>query len=104
MTSPYVRPDLTALDDLERVLRHLTDELGGWRRRCLKAESELQAVKAQGGMVPSEELVSLRSRLLDLEKENLELRHRIERTRDLITSLRQRVAFVLPDEGEEEGE
>lgn len=102
MTSPYVRPDLGALDDLERVLRHLTDELGGWRRRCLKAESELQAVKAQGGMVPSEELVALRGRLLDLEKENLELRHRIERTRDLVASLRQRIEFVLP-EGDEGG-
>lgn len=94
MTSSYARPDLAALDDLERVLTHLADELGGWRRRCLRAESELQAVKGKEGMVPGDELVRLRSRLLDLERENLELETRLDRAREMLGRLQQRLAFV----------
>lgn len=94
MTSPYVRPDTAALTDLERVLRHLTEELAGWRRRCLKAESELQGLKAQGGMVPGDELLELRARLLDLERENVELTARMERAREMVGRLQQRLAFL----------
>lgn len=94
MTSPYVRPDTAALTDLERVLRHLTEELAGWRRRCLKAESELQGLKAQGGMVPGDELLELRARLLDLERENVERTSRMERAREMVGRLQQRLAFL----------
>lgn len=94
MTSPYVRPDLAALDELERLISHLANELAGWRRRCLKAESELQAVKGQDGMVPGDELVRLRARLLDLERDNLELTSRVDRARTIVTTLQQRLSFV----------
>ena len=40
-----------AVADLEQVLRHVTEELAGWRRRTLKAEGELQEAKASGGVV-----------------------------------------------------
>lgn len=101
MTSPYVRPDLGALTDLERVLRHLGDELASWRRRCLKAEGELQGLKAQDGMVPGDDVVRLRAHLLDLERENLDLRARVDRAREAVTRLQQRLAFI---EGEFETE
>lgn len=94
MTSPYARPDLTALDEVERLLGHLTEELATWRRRCLKAESELQSVKGQEGMVPGDDVVRLRARLLDLERENLTLSTRIDRARSMVTALQQRLAFV----------
>lgn len=94
MTSPYVRPDLPALDEIERLLGHLTEELAAWRRRCLKAESELQSVKGQEGMVPSDDLVRLRARLLDLERENLNLTTRVDRARGMVSALQQRLAFV----------
>jgi hypothetical protein len=97
LTSPYARPDLKALTELERLLGHLTEELSGWRRRCLKAEAELQSVKGQQGMVPSDELVRLRGRLLDLERENLDLSTRVDRARTMVGSLQQRLAFVEPD-------
>lgn len=102
MTSPYVRPDLAALGELERLVSHLAEELAGWRRRCLKAESELQAVKAQGGMVPGDELVRLRARLLDLERENLELTSRVDRARTMVTTLQQRLSFVEREPAAEE--
>lgn len=94
MTSPYVRPDLAALADLERLQAHVTEELGTWRRRCLKAEAELQSVKGQDGMVPGDDLVRLRARLLELERENLELSSRVDRARTLLSALQQRLAFV----------
>lgn len=101
MTSPYARPDLLALDELERVLGHLGEELAGWRRRCLKAESELQAVKGKEGMVPGDDLVRLRARLLDLERENLELGARLDRAREMVGRLQQRMAFVEQGSGGE---
>jgi hypothetical protein len=94
LTSPYVRPDLPALDEVERLLGHLTEELAAWRRRCLKAESELQSVKGQEGMVPGDDVVRLRARLLDLERENLNLTTRVDRARTMVTALQQRLAFV----------
>jgi len=97
LTSPYARPDLPVLAELEKVLSHLTEELGGWRRRCLKAEAELQAVKGQQGMVPGDELVRLRARLLDLERENLDLSTRVDRAREMVQRLQERIAFVEHD-------
>ncbi len=94
MTSPTVRPDLSALGDLERVLRHLIEELAGWRRRCLKAKSELQGLKSQDGMVPGDDLLRLRARLLDLERDKLDLESRVERARELVGRLQQRLAFL----------
>ena len=94
MTSPYARPDLPALDEVERLLGHLTEELAGWRRRCLKAETELQAVKGQEGMVPGDDVVRLRARLLDLERENLSLTSRVDRARGMVAALQQRLSFV----------
>jgi hypothetical protein len=82
---------------LERVLKHLTEELAAWRRRCLKAEGELQAVKGQDGMVPSDDVVRLRTRMLDLERENLDLQTRVDRARGMVEGLQHRLAFVERD-------
>ncbi|MEP6590149.1 MAG: hypothetical protein ABJC19_03105 [Gemmatimonadota bacterium] len=101
MTSPYVRPDLAALTDLERLLRHVTEELAAWRRRCLKAEGELSGLKATDGMVPGDDVVRMRAHLLDLERENLELNARVDRAREALQQLQQRLSFV---EGEFEPE
>lgn len=101
MTSPYVRPDLAAVGELERLLRHLTDELALWRRRCLKAEGELSGLKATDGMVPGDDVVRMRAHLLDLERTNLDLRARVDRAREALLRMQQRLAFV---EGEFEPE
>jgi hypothetical protein len=96
LTSPYVRPDQPALAELERLLGHLTEELAAWRRRCQKAEAELHVLKTPGGMVPGDDVVRARGRMLELERENLELRARVDHARDMVTDLKQRLAFV-PD-------
>jgi hypothetical protein len=97
LTSPYVRPDLQAFGELERLLRHVTEELSSWRRRSLAAETELQGLKAHEGMVPGQEMLGYRARLLDLERENVELRSRVERAREMVTRLQERLVFLEED-------
>ncbi len=102
MTSPYVPPDRAALAELERVIQHLMDELVAWRRRCLKAEGALQGLSGQGGMVPGDDLVQAKDRLLEVERDNLDLRTRVERAREMVDQLQQRLLFLVDDREESE--
>src|SRR5918999_3686459 len=82
MAYSYDRPDVKALADLEQLLKHLTEELAGWRRRTLRAEAELAEAEAQGGKVAGPELKETRRRVVELEAENQALRQRIEAARE----------------------
>ena len=104
MTSPYVRPDQAALGELERLLGHLADELSVWRRRCQKAESELQSLREPGGMVPGNDVTRTRGRLLDLERENLDLNSRVDRAREMVQHLQQRLEFLEDSQPVEAGQ
>lgn len=89
----YDRPDLKALDELEQLSRHMVEELAGWRRRCLKAEAELQELRtAGGGAAP--DLVKARQRLAELEAENKALRLRVDTARDRVRGLMGRLSFL----------
>lgn len=92
--SAYERPDLAALAELERLVGALTDELAGWRRRCLAAEAELHDLKAVGGAAAGPELAQARARVAELERENRDLAGRIEAARGRVLALAQRVALV----------
>jgi hypothetical protein len=96
----YERPDLHALEELELVLRHVGEELAAWRRRCLKAEAELQEARTKGGVVAGPELLQVRQRVVDLELENQALRQRVEGARDRVRLLAHRLGF-LEHEAEE---
>ena len=100
MTSPYAPPDRAALAELERVIQHLMDELVTWRRRCLKAEGALQGLSGQGGLVPGDDLVQVKDRLLEVERDNLDLRSRVDRARDMVDQLQQRLLFLADDSEE----
>jgi FtsZ-binding cell division protein ZapB len=90
----YERPDQKALADLEQVVRHLAEELAGWRRRTLKAEGELQEARANGGVIAGPELTSARQRVVELEMENQVLRQRIDAAKDRLSALAGRVSFL----------
>jgi FtsZ-binding cell division protein ZapB len=98
--SSYERPDLAALDELERLLHHVGDELAAWRRRSLRAEQELTELKARGGMLAGPELQQVRQRVADLEAENQQLRTRLEAATERVRALIQRLAFLERDLGE----
>ena len=95
--SSYERPDFAALDELERLLRHVGDELASWRRRSLRAEQELSEIKAKGGMLAGPELIQVRQRVADLEGENQLLRTRLDAATERVRGLIQRLAFLERD-------
>lgn len=98
MAYAYERPDLKAVDEVETLVRHLLDELGAWRRRCLKAESELQQLQqasSTGGPTPR----ATRDRVVQLETENQALRHRVDAARERVHSLVGRLSFLEEQAG-----
>ncbi|HET7109476.1 MAG TPA: hypothetical protein VFI41_01280 [Gemmatimonadales bacterium] len=99
MAYAYDRPDLKAVDEVETLVRHLLDELGAWRRRSLKAESELQQLQqasaSAGGPTPR----ATRDRVVQLETENQVLRHRVDAARERVQSLVGRLSFLEEQAG-----
>jgi hypothetical protein len=95
----YERPDLKAVDEVETLVRHLLDELGAWRRRCLKAVAELQQLQqasvGTGGPTPR----ATRDRVVQLETENQALRHRVDAARERVQSLVGRLSFLEEQAG-----
>jgi chromosome segregation ATPase len=90
----YERPDLKALNELDQLLRHVADELAGWRRRTLRAEAELAEARASGGVLAGPELKDSRQRVIELETENQALRQRIEAAKERLRVLSSRLAFL----------
>jgi FtsZ-binding cell division protein ZapB len=90
----YERPDQKPLNDLEQLLHHVAEELAGWRRRTLKAESELQEMRANGGVLAGPELNQSRQRVVELETENQALRQRIDAAKERLRTLSGRLSFM----------
>jgi predicted nucleic acid-binding Zn-ribbon protein len=90
----YERPDLKALAELEELFRHLGTEVAAWRRRSLKAEAELQEIRARGGVYEGPELSGARQRIIELETENQVLRERIDAAKERVRALAARLAFL----------
>lgn len=94
MAYTYERPDLRALGELEELFQNLGAEVAAWRRRSLKAEAELQDIRAKGGVYEGPELSVTRQRVVELEAENQALRERIEAAKERVRSLAARLAFL----------
>ncbi len=94
MSEAYRRPDRQALAELEVLVRNATDELAAWRRRCLRAEAEVQELRGKAGVPTGPDHAQTRARLVELEQENLELRQRLEAVRERVTALAGRLAFL----------
>jgi len=94
VTYHYERPDQKAISDLEQLLHNLAEELAGWRRRTLKAEGELQEMRANGGVLAGPELNQSRQRVIELEMENQALRQRIDGAKDRLKTLASRLTFL----------
>ena len=89
MASDNERPDEEALAELQVLVRHLGDELAAFRRRALQAEARVKAIDASGGsarVTPE--------RLEKLERENAELRNRLELARGRTRQVLDRVRFL----------
>lgn len=97
MAYTYERPDQRSLADLEVLVRHLADELAGWRRRTQRAETELQELRSRGGAIAGPELVQARQRIVELETENQALRLRVDAARAQLGLFARRLDFLEQD-------
>jgi hypothetical protein len=87
------RPDLDALRELDEVLRHLTEELAGWRRRALSAESKVaessRFAEGDGGA----------GRVQELEESNRGLERRLVTARSQVQEIIARLRFLEQQQG-----
>ncbi len=83
-----------ALAELERIAALLEDELAGWRRRCLKAETEAEDSRHRVPLATSGDLQLLRQRVAELEGANETLERRIVGAKEQLEQLRTRLRFV----------
>ena len=89
--SQYERPDRLPLEELERLLAAVDEELAGWRARAGKPGAS-DAGLAKGR--PTGDLQQTRQRIALLEGENHLLRQRIAAAREQVEQLRTRLRFI----------
>lgn len=88
MSDP-AQADPDAIQELDVLVHHLADELAAFRRRALVAESRLKEVEShEGGVIA----LDLSARVTQLEKENEQLRGKLDaataRTRQMLDRVR----------------
>jgi hypothetical protein len=83
--------DTHAVRELEVLVRHLADELAGFRRRALIAEARLKEMEGQEGGTASLELVN---RCAELERDNERLQSRLDTATSRAKQMLDRVKFL----------
>jgi hypothetical protein len=98
-----VRPDEAAFHELQFLVRNLVDELAGFRRRALAAESRLRELETQApadgngagaAASPTVPTAVVPARVAELEGENAMLRARLESAADRTRRMLERVRFL----------
>ncbi|HUQ19085.1 MAG TPA: hypothetical protein VM099_05680 [Gemmatimonadaceae bacterium] len=79
----------SAFSDVDRLVRHLGDELASFRNRALKAEARVKSLEATPGATRSSP-----ERIEKLEKENADLKARLEKARGRTRKMLDRVRFL----------
>jgi len=87
-------PDVTAFRELEQLVRHLGDELAGFRRRALLAESRVRELESEDAEPDVREQRALSERVSQLEEENAALRSRLESATARTRQMLERVRFI----------
>lgn len=89
MASDSERPDIESFQELQQLVRHLGEELATFRRRAQQAESRVKAFdSASGGPRVNPERVDR------LERENADLKRRLEAARARTKQVLDRVRFL----------
>ncbi|MCR4341156.1 MAG: hypothetical protein NUW01_14865 [Gemmatimonadaceae bacterium] len=87
--SDSARPEKAAFKELESLVRHLGEELSGFRRRALQAEARLKEIDtAATSGKPTPE------RLAALERENKDLTRRLKAATERVNGMLERVRFL----------
>jgi predicted nucleic acid-binding Zn-ribbon protein len=81
------RPDVAAFLELEQLIHALAEEMASWRRRAHEAESRLRTMTNGSGSAKS-------TGRTDLERENDELRRRLDSAQQRTKQLLDRLRFL----------
>jgi hypothetical protein len=92
--SDSVRPEVLAFGELETLVRHLGDELAGFRRRALVAEAQVRELDAKDGRPSGQARRDLERRCAELERENDTLRARLDAATTRTRQVLDRVRFI----------
>ena len=94
--SDSVQPEITAFRELEMLVRHLGDELAGFRRRALVAESRVRELEldGKGGHPSVRQRRELADRCTELEQENAALKGRLAAATLRARQMLDRVRFI----------
>lgn len=92
--SDDARPDLAAVRELEILVHHLADELAGFRRRALTAESRLRELEGTGSRPGVETQRALTARCALLQQENSALTAQLESAANRARQMLDRVHFI----------
>jgi hypothetical protein len=88
------RPEALAFRELEQLVRHLGDELAGFRRRALVAEARVRELEVEGSQPKAREQRELGDQLTKLEHDNAVLRGRLESATARTKAILDRVRFI----------
>jgi uncharacterized protein involved in exopolysaccharide biosynthesis len=89
LASDSERPDTAAFAELQQLVRHRGDELASCRRRALQAEARVKAIDASAGATRVSP-----ERVEKLERENADLKKRLELARTRTRQVLDRVRFL----------
>ena len=82
------RPDLVAFRELAHLIGQLGEEMAGWRRRAQTAEARVKELETAGTATKGARHAA------SLEKENAELRARLDAAKDRVKHLLDRTRFL----------
>ena len=88
------RPEALEFRELEQLVRHLGDELAGFRRRALVAENRVRELESEENQPGVREQRELGDRLNQLEHDNAILRGRLESATARTRAMLERVRFI----------
>jgi hypothetical protein len=90
-TSDNDRPEARAVRELDTLVRHLADELAGFRRRALTAEARLRDIGAHDSGAVNADLAN---RVAELEQDNQRLQERLNTATSRTKAILDRVRFL----------
>ncbi|MEO6526332.1 MAG: hypothetical protein ABIP93_06880 [Gemmatimonadaceae bacterium] len=85
---------MVAFRELEQLVRHLGDELAGFRRRALLAESRLRELESEDAQPVVQQQRELSDQVTRLEHENAVLRGRLDSATARTKQMLDRVRFI----------
>lgn len=102
MTDTVIGPAAAAFEELERLVRHLGEELAFFRRRALEAERRLKEIPTSAETA-HQDAAALEARAVRAEAENVDLRARLAEAAERTRAMTDRMRF-LRQQQEADGE